>query len=65
MAGAKGLEGLRSNGTDCGGPGYIHPRSDKYRDNYDKIKWNKCDGDCGEKCCSMTGEECCMNGMCD
>lgn len=35
------IEGLRSHGTDVGGNGYIHPRSDKYRENFDKIKWEK------------------------
>lgn len=43
------LEGIRSHGTDMGGDGYVHPRSEKYRENFDKIKWNKsCDRD---DCC--------------
>lgn len=53
------FEGLRSHGTDVGGNGYIHPRSDKYRENFDNIKWDKptecdCKGNCGGaggKCC--------------
>lgn len=35
------FEGIRSHGTDVGGDGYIHPRSNKYRENFDKIKWHK------------------------
>jgi len=41
------MSGLRSDGTDLGGPGYVHPRSDKYRDNFDDI-FRK-DDDEGEK----------------
>lgn len=60
MSGSKGLEGLRSNGTDLGGPGYVHPRSDKYRDNYDAIFRKKCEGDC-ENCCQGNPEKECCN----
>ena len=28
---------VRENATHRGGQGYVHPRSDKYRDNYDAI----------------------------
>ena len=52
------LEGIRSHGTDMGGDGYIHPRSDKYRENFDKIDW---DCPCGDACRCKAGfpEECC------
>jgi hypothetical protein len=43
------MSGLRSNGTDLGGPGYVHPRSDKYRDNFDDI-FRKGACECEEKC---------------
>lgn len=56
---------IRSSGTDMGGDSYVHPRSDKYRDNFDRIFKKKCEGSCGENCCEVTGEECCINGMCD
>lgn len=51
------FEGIRSHGTDLGGDGYIHPRSDKYRENFDKIKWDKPDGPC--KCEDCDGTNCC------
>jgi hypothetical protein len=51
------MSGIRSNGTDVGGPGYVHPRSDKYRDNFDNIfrkpseSGPKCEGDCEDCDC--------------
>lgn len=52
---SKCLEGVRTDGTDCGGPLYIHERSNKYRENFDRI-FRKCEcKDCkcdkGESCC--------------
>jgi hypothetical protein len=46
------MSGLRSNGTDLGGPGYVHPRSDKYRDNFDDIFGHKC------TCTDCPGDDC-------
>lgn len=59
MAGHRGqkFEGIRSHGTDLGGDGYIHPRSDKYRENFDNIKWNKCQCKGACKDCKCKTEE--------
>jgi hypothetical protein len=44
---------LRSNGTDLGGPGYVHPRSDRYADKFDDIfRKGACEEEeCGECDC--------------
>jgi hypothetical protein len=52
-----------SSQTSVGGPGYVHPRSDKYRDNFDRIfRKSPCGPDCGcdescENCCCLEEEE--------
>jgi hypothetical protein len=43
---------ISTHQTSMGGPGYVHPRSDKYRDNFDEIfRKDKCeDCSCMEEC---------------
>ena len=55
------LEGIRSHGTDMGGDGYVHPRSDKYRENFDKIRWNTPDNCECEECKCAEGGSCCKD----
>ena len=45
---------LASKQTARGGPGYIHPRSDKYRENWDKV-FGRCE------CKECPGKGCCKS----
>jgi hypothetical protein len=45
------MSGLRSDGTDVGGPGYIHPKGPKYNENFDSIFRKGCGGDCEDCNC--------------